>query len=72
MLQALRGAGEAQVRRLPVVVLSTSDAPADVHRAYELGANAYVPKPFDIDDLLRVGRSLAEFWFRSAVLPRSG
>ncbi len=72
VLQAVRAAGEPHVRRLPIVVLSTSDAPADVHRAYELGANAYVPKPFDVDELLRVGRSLAEFWFRSAVLPRGG
>ncbi len=72
VLQAVRAAGEPGVRRLPIVVLSTSDAPADVHRAYELGANAYVPKPFDVDELLRVGRSLAEFWFRSAVLPRGG
>jgi len=72
VLQALRGASEPQVRRLPVVVLSTSNAPADVDRAYELGANAYVSKPFEVDELLRVGRSLAEFWFRSAVLPRGG
>ena len=69
VLQALRAAAEQAVARLPVVVLSTSRAPADVHRAYELGANAYVPKPFDVDDLLREGRSLVEFWFRSALLP---
>jgi len=69
VLATLRAAGEPDVRRMPVVVLTTSRAQADVRRAYELGASAYVPKPFDVDELLRVTRSIADFWFGSAMLP---
>jgi len=69
VLAAMRASEDPLVARLPVVVLTTSRAPADVDRAYTLGARAYVPKPFDVDELLRVGRSLVEFWFRSALLP---
>jgi CheY-like chemotaxis protein len=69
VLATLRAAAEPDVRRLPIVVLTTSRAPTDVRRAYELGASAYVPKPFDVDELLRVTRSIADFWFGSALLP---
>jgi DNA-binding NarL/FixJ family response regulator len=52
-----------------VVVLTTSRAPSDVRRAYELGASAYVPKPFEVDEVLRVTRAIADFWFGAALLP---
>jgi CheY-like chemotaxis protein len=65
----MRAADDGDVRRLPVVVLTTSRSPVDVARAYERGASAYVAKPFDVDDLLRVTRSIVEFWFGSATLP---
>ncbi len=69
VLRAVRASEDALVRRLPVIVMTTSRAPADVRRAYELGASAYVPKPFDVDELLEVTRSIAGFWFGAALLP---
>jgi two-component system, chemotaxis family, response regulator Rcp1 len=54
---------------LIVVILTTSKDPIDVHELYSLGANAYVTKPVDIDDLFRVLQSLEDFWFRTARLP---
>jgi len=65
----------AQIRRtpsiqhLPVVVLSSSDAPADVRESYRLGANAYIQKPADLDGCRRFVTVLADFWLRTASLP---
>jgi two-component system response regulator len=69
VLAAVRVAEDPLVRRVPIVVLTTSRASSDVDRAYERGANAYVSKPFDVDELLRTTRALVEFWFGAAHLP---
>jgi CheY-like chemotaxis protein len=51
-----------QGRTLPVVVLSTSDAPEDVDRSYALGANSYVCKPVGFDAFAEAVRSIAQYW----------
>lgn len=57
------------LRRIPVVILSTSTSTEDVQRAYDLHANCYVPKPLDLEHLVQLGRSLEEFWLSTAILP---
>lgn len=57
------------LRRIPVVALSTSEAPRDVCQAYDLLANCYVTKPADLNDFRRVLLVLEEFWFAVAKLP---
>jgi chemotaxis family two-component system response regulator Rcp1 len=57
------------LRRVPVIVLSSSKADDDILRTYELNANAYVTKPVQVDDFLRTIRSLEEFWATVARLP---
>ena len=62
-----RGAGGDQERsrtcaRIPVVVLTTSAADADVARCYELAANCYITKPVDLDEFFAVVRTVDRFW----------
>jgi CheY-like chemotaxis protein len=57
------------LRRVPVIVLSSSKADEDILRTYELNANAYVTKPVQVEDFIRTIRSLEEFWTTVARLP---
>ena len=58
-----------ELKAIPVVVLTTSDAPADVRAAYERHANAYITKPVNLDDFVRAVRSIDAFFLDTAVLP---
>ncbi len=60
---------DATLRRIPVVILTTSQAEADILRAYDLNANCYVAKPADLDQFTRVIRCIDEFWLTVAKLP---
>jgi len=60
---------DEDLRRIPVVVLSSSEAESDIARAYELHANCYVTKPVDIDHFLTVVKSIEEFWVEIVKLP---
>lgn len=60
---------DPDLRRIPVVVLTTSKAEEDVFRSYDLGANSYITKPVTFDSLVSVVRSLAEYWFGIVQLP---
>jgi CheY-like chemotaxis protein len=57
------------LRRIPVVVLTTSDAEEDVLRSYDLHANAYVTKPVDFDAFMKVVRQIDEFFVSVVRLP---
>ena len=50
------------LRRLPVVIFSSSDDPKDIKRAYEAGANSYLCKPHSSDDLSALLKALEEYW----------
>ena len=54
---------DAALRRIPVVVLTTSDAETDVVRSYDLHANCYITKPLDIEQFIRVVKGIDDFWF---------
>ena len=57
------------LRRIPVVILTTSRAQSDIELAYELHANSYVVKPSELDEFLRTIRTLEKFWMATAKLP---
>ena len=61
--------GDPELRRIPVVVLTTSQAEKDVLGAYELHANAYIVKPVDLDQFLGVVRSVEGFWLAVVKFP---
>jgi len=55
---------QAQFRRLPVVVFTSSSRPDDIARAYDAGANGYLVKPNSLADLMTQVRAVRDFWFR--------
>jgi Response regulator containing CheY-like receiver, AAA-type ATPase, and DNA-binding domains len=57
------------LRRLPVIVLTSSTADEDVAASYDRHANAYVEKPVDVDEFMRVARVIEEFWLSTVKLP---
>ena len=57
------------LKRIPVVVLTTSQAQEDVARAYGLNANCYITKPVDFDRFVGVVRSIEDFWLNTVKLP---
>jgi len=63
---------DPELRRIPVVVLTTSKATEDIARSYDLHANCYVTKPVDLDRFITVIRSIEGFWLEVVKLPESG
>ena len=61
---------DEDLRTIPIVVLTTSNADTDILGSYTLQANAYVTKPIDLDDFNDVVRRVDEFFGRIVVLPR--
>ena len=57
------------LRRIPVVVLTTSQAPSDICRAYELHANCYIQKPLELDGFIEIVKSIHRYWLQMAELP---
>ncbi|HEY2952920.1 MAG TPA: response regulator [Verrucomicrobiae bacterium] len=57
------------IKRIPVVVLTTSEAEEDVLKAYNLNANCYVTKPVDLDQFIKVVKSIEDFWLTIVKLP---
>ena len=57
------------LRRIPVVVLTTSQAEEDVLKAYNLSANCYITKPVDFDQFVKIVQSIENFWFTIVKLP---
>jgi two-component system, chemotaxis family, response regulator Rcp1 len=57
------------LRRIPVVVLTTSEAEQDIVESYNLHANCYVRKPVDLDAFIQVVRSIDNFWLAIVKLP---
>ncbi len=58
-----------QWRRIPVVVLTTSQAEDDIFKAYNLNANCYISKPMDLEQFIRIVRSFEDFWLTIVKLP---
>jgi CheY-like chemotaxis protein len=60
---------ESDVRRLPVVMMSSSNRVEDINRAYDLGVNAYLVKPRNFDEMVDVLNKLVQFWSVTLVNP---
>ena len=58
-----------QLRQIPVVVLTTSQAEEDIFRTYELGVNSFITKPVSFNDLVKVMKSIGHYWFDIVELP---
>ncbi len=63
---------DPDLRRIPVVILTTSNAEEDVLRTYNLGASSYIRKPVTFDKFVESIRELGNYWFRLVTLPRTG
>jgi len=61
---------EPDLSQIPVVVLTTSQAEADILRAYQLHANCYVTKPVDFGQFLHIISAIEEFWLTVVKLPK--
>ena len=53
---------DPDLRRIPIVVLTTSKAEEDIYRTYDLGANSFITKPVSFDGLVNVMRDLGRYW----------
>ncbi len=58
-----------ELKRIPVVVLTTSKAEEDILKAYDLHANCYICKPVDLDQFIAIVRSIEDFWLALVKLP---
>jgi CheY-like chemotaxis protein len=60
---------DPELRPIPVVVLTTSQAEEDILRSYDLGANSYVTKPVTFQSLVEIMKALGRYWFNIVALP---
>ena len=63
---------DEDLKRVPVVVLTTSDADKDVLRIYDLHANCYITKPVDFEQFVTVVKTIEDFWFNVVKLSKGG
>lgn len=63
---------DADLRRIPVVVLTTSKAEEDILRSYNLHANCYIEKPVNLDQFISVVKAIEGFWLTIVKLPPTG
>ena len=63
---------DGRLRRIPVLVLTTSQNADDIQAAYDLQANCYIRKPMDLSQFWEVARSIERFWLNTVTLPRTG
>ncbi len=61
--------GDPELKHLPVVILTTSQAEEDVLKSYDLGANCYVTKPVGLEQFAKVVQSVEDFWLTVVKLP---
>ena len=60
---------DEDLKRIPVVILTTSSADEDILKAYNLNANCFITKPVDFDQFINVVKKVGEFWFTIVKLP---
>lgn len=58
------------LRRIPVVVLTTSKAEEDVFKTYDLGVNSFICKPVKFEELVQLTKQLGIYWFSTVALPK--
>ena len=60
---------DSELKRIPVIVLTTSKADTDISKIYDLGANSFISKPVTFDSLVKVMKILGNYWFDIVELP---
>lgn len=60
---------DPQLKRIPIVILTTSSSEEDILRAYDLHANCYITKPVDFDQFMKVIQTIEGFWLTIVCLP---
>jgi chemotaxis family two-component system response regulator Rcp1 len=60
---------DESLRRIPVVILTTSQAEEDIIRTYDLHVNCYITKPVDLDQFVKIVKSIEDFWLTIVKLP---
>lgn len=61
---------DPELKRIPVVVLTTSKAEQDIIRSYDLGVNSFISKPVTFEELVDVTRRIGDYWFGIVELPK--
>ena len=61
---------DPDLRRIPVIVLTTSKAEEDIFQTYDLGVNSFICKPVRFQELVEVTREIGNYWFGTVALPR--
>lgn len=61
---------DPELRKIPVVIFTTSQAPHDIQHSYELGANCFISKPGNLHDFISAVSALEQFWLSVARVPR--
>jgi len=60
---------DAELRDIPIVVFTTSQAEEDIYRSYKLGVNSFITKPVTFESLIQVMQTLGKYWFEVVELP---
>ncbi|MDI9634397.1 response regulator [Kamptonema cortianum] len=60
---------DPQLRRIPVVILTTSQAEEDIEQSYDLGVSSFITKPVTFESLVQLMKTLGEYWFEIVELP---
>ena len=60
---------QPNLRRMPVILLTSSSQTSDINRAYDLGANSFLVKPPDLDSLTKLVKTVAHYWVQTNVRP---
>jgi two-component system, chemotaxis family, response regulator Rcp1 len=63
---------DPELKKIPVVIMTTSQAEEDILKSYNLHANCYITKPIDLNQFIKVVKSIEEFWFTIVKLPPKG
>jgi CheY-like chemotaxis protein len=61
--------GDPELRRIPIIVLTTSKAEEDIYRSYDLGVNSFISKPVTFSGMTAVMKALGTYWFEIVELP---
>lgn len=60
---------DSELRRIPVVIFSTSQAEEDIKRSYQLNANCFITKPSQLSEFIETVKKISDFWFNVVKLP---
>ncbi len=60
---------DPDLRRIPVIILTTSQAEEDIYQTYGLGVNSFISKPVHFNELVNVTREIGNYWFGTVALP---